>query len=132
MRRHRQSRWSNKVLSIGMAVICGGAAMVLSVALLSALSFYIIGSIQFIGFFAMLSIAVGGFVAGYIYGKFRRRQGLIGGVICGAVLFVAIIIAGIFIFGSPGDIRKLLLLSIAGIAGGVTGVNSKRPKGLTD
>lgn len=132
MRRHRKSLWSNMFLSIGAAVLFGIIIMILIAAVSSALSFFIMGSMQFIGFFAVTSAACGGLAAGYIFGKFRRRSGLVGGIICGAVLYSTIMITAICAFGSPSDIKKLLLLSISGAAGGVMGVNSKRPNKLID
>ena len=132
MRRHRQSLWSNMFFSLGASVLCGSAAMLVSAAALSALSYFVLGSTQFIGFFAALSSAVGGFTAGYICGRYRRRYGLLGGIACGAVLYSLLSAIGIASLGAPADIRKLLLLVAAGALGGVIGVNSARPKGLTD
>ncbi|MDO4863100.1 MAG: TIGR04086 family membrane protein [Ruminococcus sp.] len=131
MRRHRQSLWANMFLSHGAAVLCGSAAMLATAAVTSALSYFILGSTQFVGFFAALSAAVGGFTAGYVCGKYRRRYGLLSGIVCGAVLYAALSLAGLFALGVPADIRKLLLIVTAGAIGGVIGVNTKRPKNLT-
>jgi putative membrane protein (TIGR04086 family) len=106
--------------------------LLLSVAVSAALSYFVLASTQFTAFFAGLSAAAGGSAAGYIYGKFRRRYGLLGGAACGAVLYAAVSLVGLFAVGTPADIRKLLLLTVAGAAGGVMGVNSARPKRLTD
>ena len=132
MRRHRQSLWSAPIPSLAAAVLCGCAASLISVAISAALSYFVLADMQFVGFFAALSAALGAFSAGYIYGKFHRRHGLIGGIACGAALYAAISIVGLCAVGAPADIRKLLLLTVAGAAGGVVGVNSVRPKGLTD
>lgn len=132
MRRHRQSPWSNMIFSLGASALCGGVAMLAAAAALSALSYFVLGSTQFIGFFAVLSAAVGGFTAGCICGKYRRRYGLLGGIACGAVLYALLTAIGIAVLGAPADIKRLLLLTVAGAAGGVVGVNSARPKGLTD
>ena len=131
MRRHRQSPWSNMFFSLGASALCGSAAMLAFAAALSALSYFVLGSTQFIGFFAVLSAAVGGFTAGYVCGKYRRRYGLLGGIACGALMYGALFIAALSALGASADIKKLLLLTISGAAGGVTGVNSKRPKTLT-
>ena len=132
MRRHRQSPWSNPFFSLGASALCGSAAMLSTAAALSALSYFVLASTQFIGFFAVLSAAVGGFTAGYICGRYRRRYGLLGGITCGALLYALLSAIGIVALGAPADIKRLLLLTIAGAAGGVIGVNSARPKGLTD
>ncbi|MBR6070387.1 MAG: TIGR04086 family membrane protein [Ruminococcus sp.] len=131
MRRHRQSPWSNTLFSLGVSVLCGSAAMLASAAVLSALSYFVLASTQFIGFFAALSAAVGGFTAGYICGRYRRRFGLLGGIACGALLYGLLSAIGTASLGAPADIKKLLLLTVAGAAGGVAGVNSKRPRSLT-
>lgn len=101
-------------------------------AALSALSYYVLGSVQYIGLFASVSAAVGGYSAGYICGRYRRRRGLIDGILCGALMYAAAAAAEICVAGAPTDIKKLLLLTAVGAAGGVSGVNSKRPKSLTD
>ena len=77
----------------------------------------------------MVSLIAGGVVSGQICGKYRRKRGLIDGIICGSILYFMIFAAGIAA-GEFTDIRKLLLLLIAGAVGGVSGVNSKRPKNL--
>lgn len=132
MRRHRQSPWSNMIFSLGASALCGGAATLAAAAALSALSYFVLGSTQFIAFFAVLSAAVGGFTAGYICGRYRRRYGLLGGIACGALLYALLTAIGIASLGAPADIKRLLLLVAAGAVGGVVGVNSARPRGLTD
>ena len=131
MRRYRQSPWSNLFFSLGASVLCGSAAMLTAAGALSALSYYVLGSTQFIGFFAALSAAAGGFAAGYVCGRYRRRYGLLSGIACGALLYGLLSAIGTASLGAPADIKKLLLLTVAGAAGGVAGVNSKRPRSLT-
>ena len=131
MRRHRRSLWADPIISLAAAVLCGSAAMLVSAAAFAALSYFIIGGTQFIGFFAGVSAAAGALTAGYVLGRYRRRYGLLSGIACGAVSYAVLSLAGVLTVGAPAGLQKLLLLAAAGAFGGVVGVNSKRPKGLT-
>ena len=130
MRRHSRSIWSNAYLSFAAAVLLGGAAMLAGAFLLSAMSYYVFSTAEFSGFFAAVSAGIGAGTAGYVSGRYRRRRGLIDGMLCGALLYAALAAAGILVSGTPPDIKKLLLLTLTGAAGGVAGVNSQRPKSL--
>lgn len=130
MRRNRQSPWSNAPFSLAASVLCGAAAMLAFTAVFSALSCFVLVSTQFIGFFAGLSAAAGSFVSGWICGRYRRRYGLLNGIACGAILGGALSAARICILTAPPDIGRLVLLTVSGAVGGITGVNTKRPKNL--
>lgn len=129
MRRHRQSLWTNTFFSFAVPVLVGIACLVLSSLIFSMLAFFIFGNMSFAVIFTVISLSAGGFASGYICGKYRRHRGLIDGVICGAVLYSLLFAVGAFA-GEFTDVKKLLLLVIAGAVGGVSGVNSKRPKKL--
>ena len=132
MRRHKRSIWTNVFLSTATAVICGLVCTASASMLLGMMLFYVMRNMKLTGGFAGAALALGAYAGAYIYGKYRRRIGLFGGSLCGVVMYVLISIAGIIFTGSPTGIKKLLLLAIAGGAGGVAGVNSKRPKKLMD
>lgn len=129
MRRHRQSLWTNTFFSFAVPVSAGIACIILCSVIFSALAFFVFGNMMFANIFTVLSLSVGGFSSGYLCGKYRRHRGLIDGVICGCVLYVIIFAVGNFT-GEFTDIKKMLLLAAAGAVGGVSGVNSKRPKNL--
>lgn len=129
MRRHRQSLWSNTFFSFAAPSAAGIAVIILCCIIFSMITFFVLKSMMFLPYFSIISLFCGGFSAGEICGKFRRRRGLIDGIICGCILSAAVIIASAAVGGFPG-IKKLLLLIIAGAVGGVIGVNSKRPKNL--
>lgn len=130
MRRHRHSPWADPIFSLAAAMLCGCGAALISAAGLSALSYFVLRSTQFIGVFASASAAAGAFTAAYILGRYRRRFGLLSGIACGAALFAVLSAVGLFVVGAPAGIQKLLLFAAAGAVGGVMGVNSKRPKAL--
>jgi putative membrane protein (TIGR04086 family) len=98
----------------------------------STISYSALKTMSFIGIFTLASLVAAAYSSGYIYGRFRRRKGLFHGAVCGILLYAALSAAGFFVSGHPADIRKLPLLLLAAAAGGVAGVNSKRPKNLTD
>jgi putative membrane protein (TIGR04086 family) len=98
----------------------------------AALIYYVMGEMGLSKAFAGFSLGAGACIGAYVYGKYRRRWGLFGGSLCGALMYAVIAAAGVILLGEPAGIKKLLLLTICGAAGGVAGVNSKRPKGLMD
>ncbi len=129
MRRHRQSLWTNTFFSFAVPVSAGIVCIILCSVIFSALAFFVFGNMMFANIFTVLSLSVGGFSSGYLCGKYRRHRGLIDGIICGCALYAIIFAVG-NISGEFTDIKKLLLLVVAGAVGGVSGVNSKRPKSL--
>lgn len=132
MRRHRPSLWSNTFFSFAAALLCGAACVIALSALFSALEYFVIGGMQFIRFFSLTALTAGTFFSGRICGKYRRRRGLIDGLICGLLMYAALTAAAVITTGAAADIKKLLLLALAGAAGGVAGVNSKRPRNFME
>lgn len=129
MRRHRQSLWTNTFFSFAVPVSAGIICIILCSVIFSMLAFFVFKNMMFAVIFTVLSLFAGGFASGYICGKYRRHRGLIDGVICGMVLYALFFAVGAFA-GEFTDIKKMLLLVVAGAIGGVSGVNSKRPKKL--
>ena len=127
---HRQSLWTNTLFSFAAPIAVGAACTGSCCVLFSALTFFILGTMQFTGVFTAVSAAAGGVVSGYICGKYRRRRGLADGIICGGVLGLMLAAAAVAVTGDLPAVWKLILLLIAGAVGGVMGVNSKRPKNL--
>ena len=132
MRRHRKSLWASGVLSMTAAVCCGLAFIAAAAVMSAALIYYVMGDMGLTAAFAAFSPGAGACAGAYIYGRYRRRRGLYGGSLCGALMYAVIAAAAVVFTGELPGIKKLLLLTICGAAGGVAGVNSKRPKGLTD
>lgn len=130
---HRSSSlWSSPVFCITAAVLSGLACTGLSLAVFSALVFFLMDSVMFTDFFSAASLITGSFTGAFIAGKHRRRHGLSGGMICGALMYTALSLSGLALTGGIPEIKKLLLLTLFGAAGGVTGVNSRRPSYLMD
>lgn len=130
MGRHRQSLWTNTLFSFAVPIAAGAVCTGSCCIFFSALTFFILGTMQFTGVFTAVSAAAGGFVSGYICGKYRRRRGLADGMICGGVLSLILTAAAMAVFGDLPEVWKLILLIVSGAVGGVVGVNSKRPKKL--
>ena len=130
MRRHRSGFWESGIRSGIAGLLIGGACMVACAAVSSCASCFLIGSTDNSRLFAMISLCAGSFCGSYIHGKHRRRRGLAEGAVCGAVIYALLL--GISLIAGTGaaEIRKLLLTTLFGAAGGVSGVNSKRPGGL--
>ncbi|HBB19097.1 MAG TPA: TIGR04086 family membrane protein [Ruminococcus sp.] len=109
----------------------GGAVTVLSCGVFAALVFFVLGSTQFLPFLSRAALWTGAFCGAYLSGKLRRRRGLLGGALSSAALFLMISLAQLP-FGLLPEAKKLPLLLLFGAAGGVMGVNSKRPSWLRD
>ena len=127
MRKHSRSTWSNPLLSIFLSAVIGLALSVLCIAVFSALLCFLLKDMGLADVFVTVSLIVGAFTGAYICGHYRRRHGLILGAVCGFAVFAVISIMGIIMCGHTAGIRKLLLLAVSGMTGGVYGVNSKHP-----
>ncbi len=132
MRRQQKSLWSGWGGSMLAAVLAGALCICVGAVLTATIVFFVMKDMTMIRAFAGASLAAGAYTAAYICGKYRRRKGLICGTVCGVLLYVVITVPAITILGEWAGIKKLLLLTVFGAAGGVAGVNSKRPKKLWD
>ena len=130
---HRSSSlWSSPVFCITAASLSGLACTGLSLAVFSAFVFLLMDTVMFMDFFSAAPLSTGAFTGAFIAGRHHRRHGLPGGILCGAVMYAVLSLSGIALTGGIPEIKKLLLLALFGAAGGVTGVNSRRPSYLTD
>lgn len=132
MRRQRKSLWASPVAAMLISVILGGICLTAGAAAAGFLIFFVLKDIGLTRAFTGAALAAGAYIGAYVYGKYRRRKGLFCGTLCGFIMYILISAAGMAVFGEPAGIKKLLLLTAFGAAGGVAGVNSKRPKKLWD
>ena len=132
MRRHRQSLWANSRLSLAVSSMLGILFLLITAVLISGFAFLFISDFRLLRFISLVPVFTGAFSGAFICGKYRRRKGLISGIVCGIIIYALICAAGAFFTGRPTRIGTLFLLVTAGAAGGITGVNSKRPKSLRD
>ena len=132
MRRNKKSLWSSLPMSIILSVTIGLAAAVGLGCVFSALVYLVLRDMGLSDVLAALSLAAGAYMGSYICGRYRRHRGAVSGIICGAVMFAVIFLAGLALQVDAADIKKLLLLAVSGCTGGVCGVNSKRPSWLMD
>jgi len=130
MRRDHKSVWSNAISSVCISAAAGISISIICMMIFAAFTFFFMDSMEFSDFFSRAALVLGGFIGGRFCGKHRRRKGLAEGLICGAVMYAVLSLASIITDGSLPVIKKLLLLAISCAAGGVVGVNSKRPKKL--
>ncbi|MDE5556514.1 MAG: TIGR04086 family membrane protein [Ruminococcus sp.] len=132
MRRYRKSVWTNSIISLTISVLAGIAFIFIIALLLAVVMYCILGDMKVSKIFSLVSMVVGTYVSTYICGKFRRKHGLAEGIMCGVVIYTVIAIFGAVFLGEFTGVKKLLLLTVSGATGGVTGVNSKRPKNFTE
>ena len=132
MRRHRQSLWTNSKLSLAVSSLYGIFFLIITAFLISGFAFFFISDFRLLRLISLIPVFIGAFSGAFICGKYRRRKGMLSGIACGFIIYALIAAAGAFFTGRLTHISKLLLLVAAGAMGGITGVNSKRPKNLRD
>lgn len=130
MRRYRQSIWTNSLLSIAVSLLCGFSCVLICAVFFSAMIFIFMDNMKLLHVLSGAALAIGSYVGSFICGKHRRRRGLIEGAMCGLFMYLICTLLGLAALSSLTDIKKLLLLTAFGAAGGVAGVNSKRPEKL--
>ena len=84
MRRHRESIWTKAAVSMAAAVSCGLLCTMAALLLSAAVIFYVLKDIGTAGGFAAVSLAAGAYTGAFIYGKYRRKRGMLCGMLCGA------------------------------------------------
>ncbi len=124
----RKSVWTNSLLSITLSVLISIMFIILSSVILAIVMYYVLGDMKVSAVFAAVAICAGTYSATYLCGKYRRKRGIAEGVMCGVIIYTIMSICGVVFLGEITGVKKLLLLVLSGGAGGVTGVNSKRPK----
>ena len=112
------------------SAIIGLAVSAVCSCIFSALIFFVLKDMGLTSALSAAAVAVGSYTGSYICGRYRRRRGAICGLICGAVMFAVLFFAGLALSAETAGIKKLLLLIVSGCAGGVCGVNTKRPGSL--
>lgn len=124
-----QSGMVRNVRPIAVSVLIGAVCCALILLLMSVLM-----SVQSIPQFAVdpmasFALAVGGFVAGLCSARIIRQNGLAYGAVCGAILTVIVLLAGLALpdngFGIPA-LLKIAFIMLAAMLGGVMGVNTKK------
>lgn len=130
MRKRERCIWSNGLISMAIAVLSGLCCTLAAAAFFSCLIFFVLRDMGLASALAGAALAVGAYTGAYIHGKYRRHKGLISGILCGIIMYAVIWGCGLYFTGAFAGIKKLLLLALFGAAGGVAGVNSKRPASL--
>ncbi len=78
---------------------------------------------------AVVAAAIGTFAGGFICARIAREKGLLLGLLCGALLYLMILLAGTIWFRDAHSAYvfiKLAILVGCGGAGGIVGVNLKK------
>jgi len=132
MRSRKRSIWTNLFFSIMLSSLSGVVFIFLLNVLFSAVQFFVLNDIQFAWIFSWVSLVTGTFLSSYICGKYRRRNGLIEGAVCGAVIFAVVCTVSLAVVHHFPMLSKIFPALVSGASGGVFGVNSKRPRNFTD
>jgi putative membrane protein (TIGR04086 family) len=78
---------------------------------------------------AMAAAAIGAFLAGLTAAAVARQNGLLLGAVCGLLLFLLILVAGVARYAGVSGTHALLkfaVLLVCGSIGGVLGVNMRK------
>lgn len=132
MHRHRNSVWTNHFLSLVMGVLLGILFSLIMAVFFSAAAFFLLKDTVFVPYFSGVSLIMGTFAGSHICGKYRRKMGLADGFICAVIMYAVLWGVSLLIPDGSVGLDKFLMLSISGIIGGISGVNSKRPKNYRD
>ncbi len=76
----------------------------------------------------IITASIGSFAGGYLAGRVSRQNGLLLGAVCGLLLFLCMLGAGVLSGGIIGatTLLRLLLPLTAGALGGIAAVNKRR------
>lgn len=133
MRKNKNEIWTNLYIWSLLCSFTGFAVCLLILVIFSVFLYNTTDVIKSFTIFSMISLSAGSFSGGYMCGLFRRKNGLYEGIFCGFIIYMLLLLTGCIFFHTSGNlmsIRKFLICTIFSSAGGVIGVNHKRPKGI--
>lgn len=84
-----------------------------------------------IGIFSFVALVLGSFVAGFVSSRIVKKNGLIIGLITGAILFLILIVSSLFVVSESFSVTflvKALAALLASGIGGILGVNYNRKR----
>ena len=130
MRKSAEEKAKRRLLvTIVMGVLSFLGAVFLFLLIFAAVSVKLDAADNILSVMAAAALGAGCFSAAFITANRRRKKGLLTGLICGGIVFAAVLLCGFFFsecFTAGGVISKIMLvLSCSGI-GGITGVNSRK------
>lgn len=115
------------MLFVTSILACVGAVFI-CVTIFSAITARFDLSDGLITLMSSISLCSGCFAASYTASKRKRRNGLVTGIVCGAVIFFAVFLGCIiFVKGitAGGMFSKLVMIIACSAIGGIIGVNSR-------
>lgn len=133
MRKNKNEIWTNLYIWL---IVCALIGIIICFGILFLFSVFLYSTTEVIKsftIFSAVSLLSGSFSGGYFCGLFRRKNGLYEGFFCGFAIYIILLTASLIFFHSPLhilSIRKFLICTISASAGGITGVNHKRPKNI--
>jgi len=115
---------------IAVSVVCGMAACILLMLLMSVLLTTQNIPQSAIEPMALFAISAGAFTAGYLCARAMRSGGLVYGGACGLIITLIVIIAGLSAGNSLGApaLFRIIFIMLSSMLGGVVGVNTRRRK----
>ena len=120
-----QSLWRPLVLGLCVGVVCCTLWLLLAAMLVNAIDV----PQEVIAPLAVCAAGLGAFAAGLTAGLVTGCRGLLWGAVCGALLYLILLCAGLIRSGGVDGgyaLVKLAALTICGAAGGLLAVNRKR------
>ena len=119
-----KKKWYVPAVSIISSFAVIGALLALFSFLMTKIDF----SNSAVSLMGMISICAGGFSAGFITGKNKRRGGIKNGIKYGLIIYVILLFFGTIIMKrllGLSMLGKLIVICICSAIGGICGVNTK-------
>ncbi len=131
MKRAKNKVKKMKYYNIIFSTFCGLLIIILLIIIFSAAGAKNIFPDIVVSILLIIAIASGGFLSGYLYCKQKRHKGILNGMLCGLIIYVAILMFGIVYMRKLPSLyfcKYMVILGLTGAIGGVLGVNSKIKK----
>lgn len=123
------------VVSYIKAMIWGVLSGILGIALLFIIIAVIISNVSVplpsVSLMVSICSGIGGLLAGFISARLLQRQGILAGLLCGAILCIIVFIGTWIMSANPftGEaITKYAILLVTAMLGGAIGVNSNKTR----
>ncbi|MGI5893213.1 MAG: TIGR04086 family membrane protein [Candidatus Merdivicinus sp.] len=124
--------WRSLLKECGKPVLLGTLTGVIGMGVILCIAAFLFGLFHIpstlIPAVAVVTVTVGGWLAGFVSAKIRKQRGMLTGGFSALLLAMLLLGAGCFLVGAPSvsAFTRAAVILAAGMLGGVLGVNGKR------
>jgi putative membrane protein (TIGR04086 family) len=128
MKAHRRklkaSLWDDYRYNIILSSLVGLLAMLVCASVWAVASTLVDIPLKVLYGLNSLTLAIGGYVSGYISAIRRQKRGILSGTLCGVIVSLTVVVVGVALNVGSETITRLCKLAIGSLCGAIGGIRS--------